>query len=180
MNNHPAYRNKDTEAVERAGHDPKLGTWPGDEGFEGTGAVTLPEYYADRLRVIAERTRGGRHEHAGNDIDWLLARVRELEDGARKYRREASEPDLVTEEDLLKEIAKNCRKEEATVQAEEIAEEIAEAKERHVFVLGELLSAINRRAAEAAQQGFRLTFFNQGDFDEESRLTIPSLHVTFE
>lgn len=43
MQNHPANRNRQIEAVRAAGRDPQVGTWPGDPGFvEGctTGRVS--------------------------------------------------------------------------------------------------------------------------------------------
>ncbi len=40
MKGHPANRDRQIQAVRDSGHDPKVGTWPGDPGFKGDGAVS--------------------------------------------------------------------------------------------------------------------------------------------
>ncbi|MEE8551560.1 MAG: hypothetical protein V3T08_09945 [Gemmatimonadota bacterium] len=41
MDNHPGNRQKQIDAVRRAGVDPKVGEWPGDPDFEATGPSVL-------------------------------------------------------------------------------------------------------------------------------------------
>ncbi len=43
MRNHPAEWARQIQAVERAGHDPALGTWPGDPGGPTGEARLTPE-----------------------------------------------------------------------------------------------------------------------------------------
>ncbi len=47
MKGHPANRDRQIQAVRDSGHDPKVGTWPGDPGFEGDGSVSGAELRGD-------------------------------------------------------------------------------------------------------------------------------------
>ena len=98
MRNHPAERARQIAAVERAGHDPALGTWPGDPGGP-TGEARL----RPRRRVVDDFDDPDPEDHppgagdscpdcpgileaggACGDCGWSLegeARLRDMADG---------------------------------------------------------------------------------------------------
>ncbi len=54
MRNHPANKDRQIKAVRDAGHDPKIGSWPGDPGYVGDGSVGVRAFTKNVLEVMSD------------------------------------------------------------------------------------------------------------------------------